>query len=74
MGLTNQLAEFSPNIACAAAPLHPLIRLRKTCYFLFFIFTAEYNVAFHKFKEALSSPPVLAPFDPVLQDYSNLAW
>ena len=61
MGLTNQLAEFSPNISCAAAPLRPLMSPKKA-----FLWTADHDEAFHKVKEALSSPPVLATFDPAL--------
>ena len=61
MGLANQLAEFSPDIASAAAPLRPLMSPKRS-----FVWTADHDEAFLKVKEALSSPPVLASFDPAL--------
>lgn len=61
MDLTNQLAEFTPIIACAAAPLRPLMSSKKM-----FLWTADHDEAFRKVKEAQSSPPVLASFDPAL--------
>ena len=61
MGLVNQIAEFSPDISGVAAPLRPLMSPKRT-----FVWTADYDQAFQRVKEALSSPPVLFTFDPVL--------
>ena len=61
MGLVNQLTEFSPDISSAAAPLRPLMSPRKA-----FLWTPDHDLAFQRVKEALSSPPVLATFDPAL--------
>lgn len=58
MELVNQLAEFSPEIATAAAPLRPLISPKRT-----FIWTSNHTEAFEIVKETLSRPPVLATFD-----------
>ena len=72
MGLVNQLAEFSPDISGAAAPLRPLMSPKRTL-----IWTADNDQAFQRVKEALFSLPVLATFDlallPILQtDASRL--
>ena len=59
MGLTNQLSEFSPDIAAAADPLRPLLSPKRS-----FTWTADHDTAFNSVKKALSQPPVLAHFDP----------
>ncbi|XP_064105102.1 uncharacterized protein LOC135214699 [Macrobrachium nipponense] len=59
MGLVNQLADFTPNIAAAAQPLHPLMSPKRT-----FVWMPDHERAFKKVKTALTSPPVLAPFNP----------
>ena len=61
MGLVNQLAEFSPHISEAAQPLRPLMSPKR-----FFLWTPDHEAAFQQVKEALSSPPILATFDPAL--------
>ncbi|XP_050706255.1 uncharacterized protein LOC126991577 [Eriocheir sinensis] len=61
MGLVNQLAEFSPDITAAALPLRPLMSPKRT-----FTWTPDHDQAFKKVKEALSSPLVLATFNPAL--------
>lgn len=61
MGLVNQLAEFSPDISTAAQPLRPLMSPKRT-----FLWTPDHDEAFRRVKQALSSPPVLATFDPAL--------
>ena len=61
MGLVNQLAEFSSAISVAAAPLRPLMSPKRT-----FKWTPDHDQAFNDVKTALSSPPVLATFDPAL--------
>lgn len=61
MGLVNQLAEFSPDIARTAQPLRPLMSPKRS-----FLWTADHDAAFDRVKTALSSPPVLASFDPAL--------
>ena len=57
----NQLVEFSPDISAAAQPLRPLLSPKRT-----FLWTPDHEKAFHDVKKALSSPPVLATFDPAL--------
>ena len=59
MGLVNQLADFTPDIAAAAGPLRPLMSPKKA-----FVWTPDHEQAFRRVKEALASPPVLAAFDP----------
>ena len=59
MGLVNQLAEFSPDIATTAHPLRPLMSPKRS-----FVWTPDHEQAFRKVKEALISPPILAPFNP----------
>lgn len=61
MGLVNQLAEFSPEISSVAQPLRPLMSPKHT-----FVWTPDHDQAFRRVKAALSSPPILATFDPSL--------
>ncbi|XP_068230979.1 uncharacterized protein [Palaemon carinicauda] len=61
MGLVNQLAEFTPDISVAAQPLRPLMSPKRT-----FVWTSDHDEAFQRVKLALTSPPVLALFDPDL--------
>ncbi|XP_063591351.1 uncharacterized protein LOC134768457 [Penaeus indicus] len=61
MGLVNQLAEFTPKISTAAAPLRPLMSPKRA-----FTWTADHTKAFIDTKQALSRPPILATFDPAL--------
>lgn len=61
MGLVNQLTEFTPHIAAMAQPLRPLMSPKRS-----FTWTPDHDKAFKSVKEALSAPPVLAPFDPAL--------
>ncbi|XP_064077716.1 uncharacterized protein LOC135195389 [Macrobrachium nipponense] len=61
MGLVNQLAEFTPDIALTAQPLRPLMSPKRS-----FLWTPDHHQAFKRVKQALSSPPVLASFDPTL--------
>ncbi|XP_045127763.1 uncharacterized protein LOC123514179 [Portunus trituberculatus] len=61
MGLVNQLASFSPDLAATAAPLRPLLSPKKS-----FVWTPDHEQAFQRVKMALASPPVLAAFDPAL--------
>ena len=61
MGLVNQLASFSDEIALLAQPLRPLLSTKGS-----FIWEADQQAAFVKIKEALSKPPILAHFDPKL--------
>lgn len=64
MGLVNQLSEFTPDIAQAAQPLRPLMSPKRT-----FLWTPDHDEAFRRVKSALTSPPVLAPFDTSLPTY-----
>ena len=64
MGLVNQLTEFTPAIAAAAQPLRPLMSPKRT-----FVWTSDHDEAFKQVKAALTSPPVLASFDPNLPTY-----
>ena len=59
MGLVNQLAEFTPDIAATAQPLRPLLSPKRS-----FTWTPDHDTAFERVKSALLSPPVLAPFNP----------
>ena len=61
MGLVNQLVDFTPDIAIAAQPLRPLMSPKRT-----FVWTPDHDEAFQRVKLALTSPPVLAFFDPNL--------
>lgn len=61
MGLVNQFAEFTPDIAAAAQPLRPLLSPKRT-----FTWTADHDEAFNHVKMVLLQPPVLAHFDPAL--------
>ncbi|XP_064101735.1 uncharacterized protein LOC135212224 [Macrobrachium nipponense] len=61
MGLVNQLAEFTPDIAAATQPLHPLMSPKRA-----FFWTSDHDEVFRRVKAALVSPPVLASFDPAL--------
>ena len=61
MGLVNQLADFSTEIAASAEQLRGLLSPRNA-----FQWTPGHTDAFNAVKEALSSPPVLASFDPSL--------
>ncbi|XP_064106938.1 uncharacterized protein LOC135215912 [Macrobrachium nipponense] len=58
MGLVNQLADFTPDIAAAAQPLRPLMSPKRS-----FVWTPDHERAFKKVKTALTSPPILAPFN-----------
>ncbi|MFV0366579.1 MAG: RNase H-like domain-containing protein [Mangrovibacterium sp.] len=64
MGLANQLAEFTPEIAKTAKPLRPLLSPSRS-----FTWTPDHDLAFKQVKKALSSPPILAAFDPGLPTY-----
>ena len=59
MGLTNQLAGFSSEIAAAAVPLRPLLRPAYK-----FMWTPDHQLAFDTVKKALASTPILQFFDP----------
>ena len=62
MGLVNQLGEFSTDIATTAHPLRPLLRTNTP-----FIWTTDHDAAFNAVKRALTSPPVLAAYDPTAE-------
>lgn len=59
MGMVAQLADFSAEVSAVVGPLHPLLRVGKL-----FIWTDDKENAFEAFKKVLSSPPILATFDP----------
>ena len=61
MRLVNQLADFTPDISAAAQPLRPLMSPKRT-----FVWTPDHDESFQRVKAALTSPPVLALFDPSL--------
>ncbi|XP_076067753.1 uncharacterized protein LOC143040556 [Oratosquilla oratoria] len=61
IGLVNQLADFTPAITATAQPLRPLLSPKRS-----FTWTPDHDKAFADVKRALSSPPVLAPFDTAL--------
>jgi hypothetical protein len=60
MGLVEQLAGFSTEVAAAKSPLRPLLSTRNP-----FIWTEDHDQAFVAVKLALISPPVLVHFDPM---------
>jgi hypothetical protein len=59
MGLVEQLAGFSTEVAAAKGPLRPLLSTRNP-----FIWTPDHEKAFDNVKLALVSPPVLVHFEP----------
>lgn len=59
MGLVEQLAAFSSEVAVAKGPLRPLLSTRNP-----YIWTADHYHAFELVKAALVASPVLAYFDP----------
>ena len=61
MGLVQQLGDFSTNISSAADSLRGLLKPSNS-----FFWTPDHQAAFEAVKKALSSPPVLAHFDPSL--------
>ncbi|XP_068235682.1 uncharacterized protein [Palaemon carinicauda] len=61
IGLVNQLAEFTPDIAIAAQPLRPLMSPKRTS-----VWISDHDEAFQCAKLALTCPPVLVLFDPDL--------
>ena len=61
VGLVNQLAEFTSDIAAKAQPLRPLLSPKRA-----FTWIPDHDNAFEEVKQALLSPPVLASFDPAL--------
>ena len=61
LGLVNQLGAFSSDTATAAEPLRDLLRPQHT-----WAWTETHTLAFEAVKKTLTSPPVLAFFDPSL--------
>jgi hypothetical protein len=59
MGLVEQLAGFSTEVAAAKGPLRPLLSTKNP-----FIWTVDQEKAFEDVKRALLAPPILAHFDP----------
>jgi hypothetical protein len=58
MGLVEELAGFSSDVAAAKVPLRPLSSRNP------YIWTADHEMAFEAVKAALLAPPILAHFDP----------
>lgn len=61
MGLVQQLGDFSADISSAADSLRALLK-PSNC----FMWTPDHQAAFESVKSALTSPPILAHFDPSL--------
>lgn len=61
MGLVEQLAGFSTEVATAKGPLHPLLSSENP-----YIWTTDHEQAFTDVKRALIAPPILTHFDPAL--------
>ena len=61
MGLVNQLASFSQDIAQLSQQLRPLLSAKNE-----FCWTETHQMTFDKMKKVLSSPPTLAYYDPKL--------
>jgi hypothetical protein len=59
MGLVEQLAGFSADVAAAKGPLRPLLSSRNS-----YTWTADHEMAFEAVKATLLAPPILAHFDP----------
>ena len=59
LGLTNQIGEFSPDVAAMAEPLRHLLKPKND-----WLWTADHTKAFNDVKRALVSPPVLDFFHP----------
>ena len=62
MGLVEQLAGFSVELAMAKGPLRPLLSSKNL-----YEWTTDHENAFSAVKAALSAPPVLAHFNPKLE-------
>lgn len=58
LGLVEQLAGFSREVAATMAPLRPLLSAKQP-----FLWIGDHDQAFEKTKAALLEPPVLATFD-----------
>jgi hypothetical protein len=58
MGLVEQLAGFSADVAAAKGPLRPLLSSLNP-----YIWTADHEKVFEAVKAALLAPPILAHFD-----------
>ena len=61
MGLVQQFGDFSTEISSAADALRGLLKPSNA-----FVWTPDHQTAFNNVKKALSSPPVLAHYDPSL--------
>ncbi|XP_032796135.2 uncharacterized protein K02A2.6-like [Daphnia magna] len=61
MGLVEQLAGFSTDVAAAKGPLRPLLSSRNP-----YVWTPDQESAFVAVKAALTAPPILAHFNPEL--------
>lgn len=61
LGIVNQLADFSTEVAVAADTLRELLSPKRE-----FVWTQAHQASFEAVKKALSSTPVLAHFDPAL--------
>ncbi len=61
VGLVEQLAGFSDEVAKVMRPLRPLLSKRSEFYW-----THEHDRAFEETKQVLTKPPILATFDPTL--------
>ncbi|XP_045027084.1 uncharacterized protein LOC123470614 [Daphnia magna] len=59
MGLVEQLAGFSTEVAAAKEPLRPLLSTRNS-----YVWTPDHDRAFAAVKLALTSPPVVVHFEP----------
>ena len=59
MGMVNQLSKFSPNIAHISKPLRDLLSTKNSL-----TWEATQSESFNKLKSEISSPRVLALYDP----------
>ena len=59
MGMVNQLSKFSPNIAHISKPLRDLLSTKNS-----WTWEATQSESFNKLKSEISSPRVLALYDP----------
>ena len=59
LGLVNQCSEFSSRLSAVGTPLRPLLKQTNE-----FIWDADHDAAFSAVKQELTSPPILAFFQP----------
>jgi len=62
LGMVNQFGKFSHNLATVTQPLRELLSKHRE-----WIWGPAQELAFHKVKQELTQPTVLAHYDPLLE-------